>query len=130
MRFSTMIAIVGFSAVACAAHAKPIRPLLDAICEVETKGGLITRDGNHGQAKGPYQIKREYWKDAGVRGRYLQVRDKKYAEKVMLSYWKKYAPQALKHGDYQTLARIHNGGPTGHKKASTAKYWSRVRKHL
>jgi hypothetical protein len=130
MRFSTVIAIVGFSVVASSAHAKPIRPLLDAICQVETQGGLITRDSAHGQAKGPYQIKREYWRDAGVRGHYLQVHNKKYAEKVMISYWRRYAPDALERGDYQTLARIHNGGPIGHRKAATAKYWSRVRKHL
>jgi hypothetical protein len=44
----------------------------------------------------------------------------------MLAYWERYCPTALARGDWATLARIHNGGPAGHKKPATLKYWKKV----
>jgi hypothetical protein len=32
--------------------------------------------------------------------------------------------------DFETLARIHNGGPRGHKNPATVGYWNKVRKNL
>jgi hypothetical protein len=32
--------------------------------------------------------------------------------------------------DVERVARIHNGGPRGHRKKATAKYWRKVRGHL
>jgi len=41
-----------------------------------------------------------------------------------------YAPKAVKTLDFQTLARIHNGGPNGHNKQVTLNYWLRVKNYL
>ena len=83
--------------------------------------------GDGGASLGRYQIQRAYWIDSRIPGRYEQVKDKAYAERVMLAYFKRYAPKALDAGDWETLARIHNGGPRGHRKAATLPYWAKVR---
>ncbi|HOB76351.1 MAG TPA: hypothetical protein PKG54_17710 [Phycisphaerae bacterium] len=106
-----------------------LRPLFDAIREVES-GGNPDAVGDGGRSIGPYQIQWAYWKDSGVPGKYHQVRDHRYAERVMIAYWKRYCPQALARRDYQTLARVHNGGLTGHRKAATLPYWHKVAREL
>lgn len=109
--------------------AKWLRPLLDAMREVES-GGDPDQVGDGGRSFGPYQIKREYWIDSRIPGSFRQVRDRGYAEQVMLAYWQRHCPQALVTGNYQILARVHNGGPTGDRKPETMRYWIKVKKKL
>ncbi|MEP0844308.1 MAG: hypothetical protein HRF43_16535 [Phycisphaerae bacterium] len=106
-----------------------LRPLFDSIREVES-GGNRHAVGDGGRSLGPYQIQRSYWRDAGVPGRYAQVRDPAYAERVMIAYWKRYCPESLAKRDYKTLARVHNGGASGARKAATLHYWRKVNKEL
>jgi hypothetical protein len=107
-----------------------LRPLLDAIRQVESGGKADPGAGDGGRSIGPYQIQRAYWRDSGVPGSYRQVRNAAYAERVILAYWKRHVPQALSQADWSTLARVHNGGPAGHRKNATLPYWQRVRKVL
>jgi hypothetical protein len=112
------------------------RPLFEAIRQVETGGETNPEasNGDGGASIGPYQIQRSYWSDAVdhdpslvANGQtYQNVRDAAYAERVILAYWSRYA----KSWDNETLARIHNGGPKGHRKAATLKYWAKVQKEL
>ena len=51
------------------------------------------------------------------------MRDQATAEAVVLAYWNRYAPRY----DLDTLARIHNGGPRGHKKTATDDYAAKVK---
>jgi hypothetical protein len=111
-------------ALAATANAD-LRPLFDSIREVES-GGDASRVGDGGRSLGPYQIQWAYWKDSGVGGSYAQVRNPAYAERVMVAYWKRYCPQALANSDYQTLARIHNGGHSGARNPATMRYWRKV----
>lgn len=111
------------------AQSPRIHQLLLAIRTVES-GGDCSAVGDGGRSIGPYQIQRAYYRDSGVPGHYCQVRDRQYAERVMLAYWQRYAPQALASGDWQTLARIHNGGPAGHRLAATRSYWVKVRRAM
>lgn len=109
-----------------------LQSLFAAIRSVETGGqpnGGRDAIGAAGEL-GPYQIKREYWLDAQVPGSFEQVRDRAYAERVILAYWVRYCPTALRNLDFQTLARVHNGGPKGHTKAATIPYWQRVQARL
>jgi len=101
-----------------------------AIHTVETSGrtGPILGDG--GRALGPYQIHRAYWQDANVPGTYAQVANEPYARRVVTAYLTRYAREAVATGDFETLARVHNGGPRGHQRSSTLPYWHRVRRHL
>ena len=107
------------------------RPVLDAIRSVETGGEADPANaiGDGGKALGPFQIHRAYWIDATERRPdlralgYQSVRDQAVAEQVVLAYWHRYAPRY----DLDTLARIHNGGPKGHRKAATVEYAAKVK---
>ncbi len=111
----------------------PLRPLLDSIRQVETGGhpkGGTDAVGDDGRSVGPYQIQWRYWKDSGIPGRYEYVRNAAYAERVMIAYWRRYCPEAIAAGDWQRLARVHNGGPFGWSNPKTLYYWHKVRREL
>ena len=109
--------------------ASDLRHLLDAIRQVETGGESDPANavGDGGRSLGPYQITRAYWRDSGVPGQYQWVRNKAYAERVMIAYWQRHCPSALARHDWQTLARVHNGGPNGPWEWRTISYWRRAR---
>jgi hypothetical protein len=104
--------------------------LFDALRQVETGGHPDPTNavGDGGKSHGPYQISLLYWLDAvehdsNLGGSYADVRDESYARRVMAAYWDRYAPD----NDFETLARIHNGGPNGHKNLeATQQYWEKV----
>ena len=108
--------------------------LLKAMRKVESGGEKTPwAVGDSGRSLGPYQITYGYWLDA-VRhtpalkeGTWPMVVDRRYAEAIMHSYWKKYAPL---NATWEQLARIHNGGPKGHGRPETAKYWRKVCTYL
>ena len=83
------------------------RPMLDAIRTVETGGHADPANavGDGGRALG-----------------YQSVRDQATAERVVLAYLTRYAPD----WSLRTCARIHNGGPKGHRKPATLGYAKRV----
>ena len=98
-----------------------------AIAKVETNGN--PRIGEAGEI-GTYQIMECYWIDSKILGEYQQCWDDKYARRVMLAYWARYCPVALKDMDFEVLARIHNKGPQGANKDASKKYWEKVKSHL
>lgn len=108
------------------------RAILDAIRVVET-GGERDPDraiGDGGKALGAYQIHRAYWLDATEREPelralgYESVTDRAIAERVVLAYLTRYAPN----WQLDTVSRIHNGGPKGHTRSSTKAYAAKVAK--
>lgn len=108
-----------------------LRPLLDAIATVES-GNDNEAVGDKGKALGSFQLWRVYWKDAtdhcaDLGGTYDDVKGRTYAERCVVAYWLRYAKQAVAEGDHEKLARIHNGGPKGHRKDATVKYWAKVK---
>jgi len=112
-----------------------LRPLLDAIRQVESSDLENPPRGDGGLARGPYQIHRVYWIDAvehvpDLGGRYEDVDDREYAECIVLAYWHRHEPAALAAGDFETLARCHNGGPNWRRKPATKAYWTRVKEAL
>lgn len=107
--------------------------ILDAIREVETGGHPDPTNavGDGGKAIGPYQIHRVYWQDAiqydpSIGGVYEDCRNEQYARRIILAYLSRYC----KVWTDQNVSRIHNGGPKGHKKSSTIKYWKKIDKVL
>jgi len=113
------------------AHFYTVDNLLDAMYTVESNRGKITV-GDDGKAIGPYQIWREYWHDAvefdkTIGGKYEDCMNKAYSEKIVRAYWKRYAPKGA---TIEQLARIHNGGPQGHKRNATLKYWNKIVKEM
>jgi soluble lytic murein transglycosylase-like protein len=105
--------------------------LLAAIRQVES-GGNDNAVGDQGRAIGPYQVWEIYWKDAveydkTIGGSYKDCYNPEYAKRVVIAYLSRYAP---KNATAEDLARIHNGGPSGHKKSATIKYWKKVEKEM
>jgi hypothetical protein len=109
--------------------------LLAAIKQVESGGDCAAvGDWECGQptAIGCYQIHWAYWADAveydqTIGGCYNDCFNEAYAERVVRAYMKRYAP---KNATMKDMARIHNGGPRGHKKWTTFLYWAKVEKVL
>lgn len=107
------------------------RKFLSAIRQVESSGN-DSAVGDNGNAIGPYQIWNCYWQDAvgfdkTIGGRYEDCFKKDYADRVVVAYLNRYAPKSA---SWETLARIHNGGPMGYKNAKTVKYWEKVKREL
>jgi hypothetical protein len=116
------------------AHATNER-FFKALHQVESSGRTGRVIGDNGKALGPLQIHREYFQDAAEVDRslgknYNQVTDLNFAKRVVTAYLKRYAPKAVATNDFETLARVHNGGPRGHKNPATIGYWNKVRKNL
>lgn len=113
----------------------PKDQILAAIRFVESGDRVDVPDGDGGRAIGPYQIHSVYWQDAvqfdpSLGGSYPDCRRRDYAEAVVDAYMRRWAPAAWAAGDAETIARIHNGGPEGHRRAATLGYWQRVRARL
>ncbi len=113
------------------------RALLDAIRWVESRDRPDSEvpDGDDGLAIGPYQIHEVYWRDArafdaSLGGSYQDCRDRRYAERVIDAYMRRHAAKAWAMGDGERVARVHNGGPLGHRKRATLGYWRQVRNRL
>lgn len=100
--------------------------LLDAMEQVESCGNRNVV-GDNGRSFGPLQIQYPYWKDSRTPGVFSRVHDRAYARRVVLNYWRRYCPNALRSEDLQWLARTHNGGPRGVLRQATFAYWNKVR---
>ena len=73
-----------------------------------------------------------YWADAveydkTIGGEWNDCFNEAYAERVVRAYMKRYA---FNGATMQDMAKIHNGGPRGHKKWATCFYWAKVSKVL
>ncbi len=101
-----------------------------ALHMTESSGMADPPDGDDGKAIGPFQIHKLYWADAKIPGDYQQCREREYAERVVEFYMLRYAAEAWRTCDAETIARTHNGGPTGRHKSATDKYWARMSKWL
>lgn len=113
-------------ALAATAHAAPPESFWRALHLVETSGRQGPILGDNGRSLGPLQISRAYFTDSRVGGTYEQVIDLGFARKVVTAYLQRYAPKAWAAGDVVTLARVHNGGPAGARKAATVNYGAKV----
>ena len=105
----------------------------NAIHQLETGGKVGNIVGDHGRALGPLQIHRNYFKDAASKDKtlgknnYRKVTDLAFSKRVVSAYLKRHAPEAYRKKDYQTLARVHNGGPDGMNNPRTLSYWKRLK---
>jgi soluble lytic murein transglycosylase-like protein len=111
-------------------HAANMDNFLNALAKVESSNNpkAINKKEN---ALGIYQIRPAYFQDSRVKGNHGQVFDPVFARSVCEAYFKKYEKKALDNGDFETLARCHNGGCGWRKnKSATDKYWQKIKKNL
>ena len=101
-----------------------------AMWQVETgkREGMIL--GDDGASLGPLQIQYDYFLDSRVKGDYLSCTNYTFSCVVVKNYLQRYVPNALRACDWETCARVHNGGPKGANKKSTLPYWKKVKKKL
>lgn len=140
--------IVGLTFLMCCEHRasavpseqrihKDINKLLNALHQVEASGRLGAIKGDSGNALGPFQIWKPYYQDAVQKSKgrlnrsYKAVSDLDYAKQVVLWYFYRYEPEALKNGNFESLARLHHLGPNWkNKKRLGDKYWGKVKRYL
>jgi hypothetical protein len=103
--------------------------LIPALIQVES-GGEYRAVGDHGKAVGILQIHAEYVQDVNrIAGTHYTLRDRLDRQKS-IDMTRIYLAHYGKGKTIEQTARVHNGGPAGHKKQSTVKYWNKVRKEL
>ena len=115
---------------AISASAANLDPFFAALAKVESSGTSKAVNKKE-TALGIYQIRPAYFKDANVKGNHEQVFDPVFARRVCEAYFKKYEKKAFDNGDFETLARCHNGGCGWRKnKSLTDGYWNKIKKNL
>lgn len=110
---------------------------LNALHYVESSSKYGEIIGDNGKSRGPFQIWESYYKDAVEKSQgelnkdYKNVSDVGYARRVVLWYFYRYESEALKNGEWEKLAKLHNLGPNWRKKQYLGeKHWLKVKKHL
>ena len=112
-----------------------IMTLIIAIIAVESNGD-DKAIGDDGRAYGALQIHAGYVQDASEYAdeswTHEDAFDRETAIDIFLAYMSRYANERRlgRPVTAEDVARIHNGGPNGHKKASTLKYWNKVKAEL
>lgn len=107
---------------------------ISSIIQVESRGrdNAKSRDGS----AGPMQIKPVLVKDINRilshRGDSIRfsMQDRFNRDKSIQMFWIYQSFYGNKHDSFETMARRWNGGPMGHVKKSTNKYWKKVNKHF
>lgn len=108
-----------------------LAPLFAALAQVES--------GNGKTSQNIYQITERFVDDVNristeEKFVYSDRYDRKRSERMMEIYWVYYATRYIdatgRDPTWETLARIHNGGPDGWKKYATKRYWRRVKELL
>lgn len=115
---------------AISASAANLDPFFAALAKVESSGNSKAVNKKE-TALGIYQIRPAYFKDANVKGNHEQVFDPAFARRVCEAYFKKYEKKAFDNGDFETLARCHNGGCGWRRnKSLTDGYWNKIKKNM
>ncbi len=135
MNLKSLLLTVGVLVINSANAAELNPRFVKAIHQVESSGRVGKIVGDNGKALGPLQIHREYFQDAveydpSLGRNYNQVTNLAFAKRVVSAYLNRYVPKAVSSNNFQVLARVHNGGPAGHKNPKTIKYWAKVEKNL
>ena len=135
MKYIPFIFALAFAPTAYALTESETVRLLAALKQVESGGDCAAVgdwDCGTPTAIGCFQIHYVYWADAveydkTIGGEWNDCFNEAYAERVVRAYMKRYA---TKDATMKDMARIHNGGPRGHKKWATCVYWEKVLKVL
>lgn len=83
--------------------------------------------GDDGKAIGCLQVHKACHKDSGITGDYTNCFNRAYSVKVMTGYLNRYCPKAIRANDFETMARVWNGGGNGPNNPRTIPYWRKVK---
>ncbi len=94
-----------------------------AMRRIERTRVFMTREVTH---IGPYGITRNEWLESGVPGRWEDCRHDWYSRKVLMAYWMKLCPDAVKKKRFDILAGLHADGWHGFRSSHGRRYWKAV----
>ena len=117
MKTTTLLVLV-----AAPLMAQPSDDFFRALHIVESGGKRGAVLGDDGKSLGPLQISKAYHADSRVLGSYEKCADLGYSKTVVSAYLKRWAPEAWRKGDVETLAAVHNGGPRGASKPAATSF--------
>lgn len=116
--------------------------LVSALVQVESGGNVLAYNERE-QAVGPLQIRPAYLADAneyalateGPAAKVYSLNDMVSPTRARITfyrYMRRYAtaPRVGRMPTFEDIARIHNGGPGGHRNPATEAYWQRVAAEL
>lgn len=126
----TLFVVLVLLFLVCSVRGATFGEFTMAVWQVETgkREGMIL--GDNGESLGPLQIQYDYFLDSHVKGSYLSCTNYNFSCAVVKNYLQRFAPASLQACDWETCARVHNGGPKGHTKRVTLIYWRKVKKEL
>jgi len=107
--------------------------LILALITIES-GGNDFAIGDDGKAYGCLQMHAAYVQDAAEHAGKDWIHEDAFQRDVAIqifeAYMARYATKERlgREPTIEDIARIHNGGPNGYKKACTDKYWGKVKK--
>jgi hypothetical protein len=139
--FTAWYLLCGCATVAKAAPQMPDDKLFEAIAEVESNKNPKKRNAGE-DAVGIVQIRRILVDDVNrvlkLQGKaagytYNDRWDPAKSREMFDAYLSYYARERHKKGkrvDYEALAKMWNGGPTGPEKPATQTYWSKVKREM
>jgi hypothetical protein len=116
--------------LSCSIHAASMDSFLKAMAFVESSGNPQAENKSE-KALGLYQIRPAYLTDTHLHYKHSEMVNPTKARAVVLAYFNRYEPQAVKQNNFETLARLHNAGPGWRKRMqSTNNYWQRIQKNI
>jgi hypothetical protein len=109
--------------------------LILALIQVESSG-VDSAIGDNGASWGCLQMQAAYVQDAAEHANenwtHKDALNRDKAISIFTAYMDRYATEKRlgRKPTAQDIARIHNGGPNGHLKVATEKYWVKVKAQL
>lgn len=109
--------------------------LILALIQVESSG-IDSAIGDNGASWGCLQMQAAYVQDAADHANknwtHKDALNRDKAISIFTAYMDRYATEKRlgRKPTAQDIARIHNGGPNGHLKVATEKYWVKVKAQL
>lgn len=104
--------------------------LIVVIRGVESSNGLASANQLQIREICVQDVNRIYGTSYTMQDAYDYRKSREIAE-LYLTYWgEAYRRKTGRPPDYETFARIWNGGPNGWKKPSTLEYWKKVRRGI
>lgn len=111
-------------------HAASMDSFLKAMAFVESSGNPQAVNSRE-NALGLYQIRPAYLKDTRLGFSHKEMVNPQKAKAVVLAYFNRYEPEAVKNNNFEALARLHNAGPGWRKRVnSTNQYWNKIKSKI
>lgn len=117
---------------------KHFNKIFPAITKIESNNNVLAHNKKE-DARGICQIRKNYLIDSNFQSKLNYSHDDCFdfhkSKLIVFYYFMRYGSQELEEGNYQALAKLHNGGPNWKRKTGNAKknldsYWKKIKNHI